>query len=54
MRQQDTNDMIVKDNEGFVSELLNKNQELANEVVSLRDQVALLKSYKAVVKDLLR
>lgn len=54
MRQQDTNDMIAKDNESFVSELLNKNQKLTNEVASLSDQVALLKSYKAVVKDLLR
>lgn len=54
MHQQDTNDMIVKDNEGFVSELLNKNQKLASEVAFLRNQVAVLKSYKAVVKDLLR
>lgn len=54
MRQQDTNDMIAKDNESFVSELLNKNQKLTNEVASLSDQVALLKSYKAVVKDLLK
>ena len=54
MRNQDINEAIARDNENFVSELLNKNQELASEVASLRDQIAVLKSYKAVVKDLLR
>lgn len=54
MRNQDINEAIAKDNEGFISELLNKNQKLTDEVASLRDQVAVLKSYKAVVKDLLK
>lgn len=54
MRNQDINEAIARGNENFVSELLNKNQELTDEVASLRDQVAVLKSYKAVVKDLLK
>ena len=54
MRNQDINETIAKDNEGFISEILNKNQKLTDEVASLRDQVAVLKSYKAVVKDLLK
>lgn len=54
MRNQNINEAIARGNENFVSELLNKNQELASEVASLRNQIALLKSYKAVVKDLLK
>lgn len=54
MRNQDTHDLIAKENMNFVGDLLNKNQKLTDEVISLRNQVALLKSYKAVVKDLLK
>lgn len=54
MRQQSTEKLIEQDNMNFVGDLLKENQKLSAEVKSLRDQVAVLKSYKAVVKDLLK